>query len=321
MTKYSTSAGPRRLLALVCVLAAAVMIRGAATEPKNDFRFSILGDRTGGHHPGIYPRIWREVDLLAPDFAINVGDSIEGYIKDPKLLAQEANRQWDEVMGTYAHYKEIPMLWTPGNHDIWNAEAQKVYRERTGCEPSYVYKHQSALFIVLDNSRTEDLSPAQYQYLEEQLKANPDARPKFVIFHRPFWIPLIHKGDQTFKLHQLCKQYQVPWVICGHGHQLTYLPFDGVNYLEVGSSGGTIGQRPDGSPAVNVETGRFFHHVLCRVRGSQVRMTVKELGGKDGGGRTFDLSNWRGIKPQFDLKADPYEAEKAAKGDQVDSDR
>ena len=51
---------------------------GAYTEPANDFHFSIVGDRTGAASPGIYERVWREVDALNPAFVINTGDTIEG---------------------------------------------------------------------------------------------------------------------------------------------------------------------------------------------------------------------------------------------------
>ena len=50
----------------------------AVPQPENNFHFSIIGDRTGGANPEIYDRVWREVDLLHPDFVVNVGDTIEG---------------------------------------------------------------------------------------------------------------------------------------------------------------------------------------------------------------------------------------------------
>ncbi len=60
------------LLLLVAVLAC------AAAGPSNDFRFSIVGDRTGGAVAGVYDRVWHDIDLLHPDFVINVGDTIQG---------------------------------------------------------------------------------------------------------------------------------------------------------------------------------------------------------------------------------------------------
>ncbi|MGH8338487.1 MAG: hypothetical protein ACRETL_17045, partial [Gammaproteobacteria bacterium] len=67
----------------------------AVNEPKNDFRFSIVGDRTGGAQPEIYGRVWREIDLLHPDFVINVGDTIEGG-DDARAQAE-----WTELRPTW----------------------------------------------------------------------------------------------------------------------------------------------------------------------------------------------------------------------------
>jgi len=46
---------------LVALLFAAVIGLRALAEPNNDFRFSIVGDRTGTAMPEIYGRIWREM--------------------------------------------------------------------------------------------------------------------------------------------------------------------------------------------------------------------------------------------------------------------
>src|SRR5579863_1559729 len=66
---------------MVRCLAAAIVFASvlSSAEPvKNDFRFSILGDRTGDAQPGVYERIWNEMDAFHPDFVINVGDTIQG---------------------------------------------------------------------------------------------------------------------------------------------------------------------------------------------------------------------------------------------------
>ena len=78
---------------LVLILGAAAITR-SATEPKNDFRFSILGDRTGSAQPEIYGRIWREVDMMHPDFVINVGDTIQG---GKELPQDQIERQWSDL--------------------------------------------------------------------------------------------------------------------------------------------------------------------------------------------------------------------------------
>ena len=71
--------GRRGLSVLIAflVLAGIAGVRGAS-EPQNDFRFSILGDRTGDADAQIYEHIWREMRQFSPDFVINVGDTIQG---------------------------------------------------------------------------------------------------------------------------------------------------------------------------------------------------------------------------------------------------
>lgn len=76
--------------AVVLAAFAAIAVR-AVEEPRNDFRFAILGDRTGGAQPQVYGRVWREIDLMHPEFVINVGDTIQGR-EDAT-----AEQQWREL--------------------------------------------------------------------------------------------------------------------------------------------------------------------------------------------------------------------------------
>src|SRR6202030_724177 len=81
--------------------------RSASNETNNDFRFSILGDRTGDAEPQIYESVWRDVGVLHPDFVINVGDSIQGG-NDATAEAEWRARPpvWDP--------SQLPQFFTPG---------------------------------------------------------------------------------------------------------------------------------------------------------------------------------------------------------------
>src|SRR5262245_30223742 len=185
--------GPRRrrfLAGMFAVLAlGGVAGVRAFTEPKNDFRFSILGDRTGGATPEIYGRIWREVDLLHPDFVINVGDTIQGG-KD-----ETADAEWRDLTQVWERYKHYPLYFTPGNHDVFSEPSLELYKKHTKRTNFYSFNYQDAHFTVLDNSRTLQLSDDQMQFLEADLKANQDRRPKFVFFHKPYWIVFLKVGS------------------------------------------------------------------------------------------------------------------------------
>jgi len=121
-------------------------------DPEN-FQFAIIGDRTGGANAqGTFEMAVGQLNLLQPEFVINVGDIIEGY-SDEKA---ELHAEWDEVDAMLGRL-DMPFFRTPGNHDIANQTAQQVYRERYGAT-HYSFVYNNTLFIVLDsedNSRPE----------------------------------------------------------------------------------------------------------------------------------------------------------------------
>jgi Icc protein len=251
----------RRIYLLAAALAAAAL--AAADSPRNDFRFSILGDRTGDAQPGVYERIWKELDAWHPDFVINVGDTIQG--DDDATAASE----WRALRPLWDRYR-YPIYFTPGNHDIWSAASRVIYEQQTKRPAFYGFDYQNAHFTVLDNSETEDLSDEQMQFLARDLVQNRDRDPKFVFFHRPFWLVPVKFQSSQFPLHQLISRYGVRYVVSGHGHQFVRAVQDGIVYLEAPSSGGKLkGQ--------GFEQGWFFGQVLVTVKGSKIDMKVKPL--------------------------------------------
>ena len=286
---------------LVVFLFGGLVVTRALTEPKNDFRFSILGDRTGGAQPQIYGRVWREVDMLHPDFVINVGDTIQGG-KDAT-----APTEWQELRPLWQRYNHYPLYFTPGNHDVFSDTSRALYEKETGRPSFYSFNYQDAHFTVLDNSRTSDLSADQIEFLEKDLAAHKDRNPKFIFFHKPYWIALLKLGSGEFPLHQVARKYGVQHIISGHGHQFVRIVRDGIAYMEVGSSGGTMQRALE--QGHGFKEGRFYHHVWGRVKGSKVELTIKELDGAKGAGRIFKAEEWDENGPQFDV-GDPAITEK-----------
>lgn len=276
----------------VLLLFGGIITMRAVTEPKNDFRFSIIGDRTGGAQAQIYGRVWREVDMLHPDFVINVGDTIQGG-KDAT-----AENEWMELRPLWERYSHYPLYFTPGNHDVFSDTSRALYEKETKRPSFYSFDWQDAHFTVLDNSRTADLSAAQLQFLEEDLEKNKAKSPKFVFFHKPYWIALVSVGNLDFPLHKIAKKYGVEHVISGHGHQFVRMVRDGVAYMEVGSSGGNMRRALE--MGHGMKEGRFYHHVWGRVKGGKVYFTVKEIDGLKGAGRMFKAEDWDG-GPKFDV--------------------
>lgn len=267
-----------RRIVLACALAVIALLGTVAAEsPENDFRFSIVGDRTGDAQPGVYEQVWREVDAEHPDFVINVGDSIQGGHDST------AASEWQALRQLWNRYR-YPLYLTPGNHDIWSRESLAMYYKQTGQQRFYSFDYQKAHFIVLDNSDAADLSDVlpddQMQFLERDLEQNRGRYPKFVFFHKPLWLIPVKLQNGRFGFHQLITKYGVYFVVSGHGHQYVHERLDGVTYFEAPSSGGKLkGQ--------GFDEGWFYGHIAVLVKGSHVEITVKEIRPPLGQGRVI----------------------------------
>lgn len=131
-------------------------------KPDN-FQFAIIGDRTGGANvEGTFTRAMEQINLLQPEFVINVGDIIEGYTRNKDDL----NTQWEEADAMTSEL-EMPFFYTRGNHDVSYPEADEVWEERYG--PNYYYFiYHNVLFLVLDSEDAPRLEPPPG--MEESIK-------------------------------------------------------------------------------------------------------------------------------------------------------
>lgn len=268
-------------IAALALIAAAVCARITAGAPEagaqeNDFRFAILGDRTGEAHPGVYEQVWREIDGWHPDFVVSVGDTIEGGNDATAASEWRALRQlWERRYATY---------FTAGNHDIWSPRSRAIFEQQAEHPPFYGFNYQNAHFTMLDNSRDREfsfgLSGAQMQFLDRDLEQNRDREPKFVFFHKPFWLIPVKLQSSQFAFHQLIKKYGVSYVVSGHGHQFVREVDDGVTYIEAPSSGGKLKGR-------GFEQGWFYGWIGVTVKGAKVEISVKEIGAPFGQGRRW----------------------------------
>lgn len=270
-------------------LRAAALGAVARAQGANGFRFALIGDRTGTAAPQIYSRVWREVSLFGPDLAVTIGDTIEGG-NDEKMASE-----WREIDALWRRYRRFPAYFVPGNHDIWSPKSKQAFETAVGHPATHSFVHGGALFVILDNSLADELAASQLAYLEKTLEQHKALRPKFVFCHRPTWLLPVRLGNRNFDLHRIGKKYGVDYVISGHGHQLVHLELDGVRYLEIGSSGGSIARGLQ--IGQGFKDGWFYHWIWAQVRDGKVEMTVKEVTGQ---GRVFRLSDWGPAGPLFD---------------------
>ncbi|HEX4181898.1 MAG TPA: metallophosphoesterase [Caulobacteraceae bacterium] len=145
-----------------------------AIPPDNGgpLRFAVIGDNTGVAKPGVFDQAMRQIGWLEPDFILSVGDLIEGYSEDRSQIAQ----QWAVIDASIARSGR-PFLFTPGNHDIDNAETLDAWRERRG-DGHYAFTYKGALFLVLNTEDTPTPMPADtakhFYSLVDLMRTDPD---------------------------------------------------------------------------------------------------------------------------------------------------
>ena len=252
-------------------------------KPDN-FQFAIIGDRTGGANVlKTFDMAMDQLNLLQPEFVINVGDLIEGYSEDKA----ELNAEWDEA-DVMLKKLDMPFFHTPGNHDIANDVAQQVWLDRHGAT-YYNFVYNNVLFIVLDSEdpprvapegikekldiynrlQTEDpakaqemlaefmsdeavvaalgkhveFSDKQVAFVKNTLAQNPDVRWTFLFVHEPAW----EKPSESFKAIQQLVKDRDHTFFGGHLHYYDYDEIDGHEHITMGPAGASFHQDGPGS--------------------------------------------------------------------------
>lgn len=259
MSKFRTDLSVRSTAAVFAfvILMSASLAAGAV-------HFAVIGDRTGGHHPGVYAEVVKEVARLHPDFVMNVGDMIEGYDEDSITIHGE----WQEYMSLLQPLS-VPVHCTVGNHDIWSDMSERLYRQYIG-EPYYSFNYENMHFVVFDNGRWDksaNLPEEEINWLIDDLTANKNAAYTFAFFHKPFWYDAMVNGVPD-TVHNIMVNLGVDAVFSGHYHEYFSGDLDGIQYTGVGSSG---------ADALVAPTGLNYHFVWVTVDDNGIHVSpIKE---------------------------------------------
>lgn len=247
------------------------------SEDPDKFSFAIIGDKTGGGLDKwpVFDRSIDEINILKPDFAIMVGDLIQGNTTDIKQLAAEWKEFWQHESDLI-----VPFLPLPGNHDITNPVMYDYWKEHLGRTYSaFVYK--DCLFITLNteewhNSKYEAwdwekegwFGTAQVKYVTDELAQHPDVRHTFVMLHRPIWL-YESSGWEHIEEALGDRAYTV---FAGHYHNLTLHTRNDRRYFVLSATGG--GLTPQDVP----EAGAFDHYSIVTVDGDEVTVAIIKPG-------------------------------------------
>jgi predicted phosphodiesterase len=268
---------------------------------ENKFTFAVFSDLTGGERKHIFEIAVAQLNLLRPEFIINVGDLIEGGTEDLGEIIQ----QWDSF-DSRASKAIAPVFYVGGNHDLSGSVLQGVWNARLG-QRYYHFVYKNVLFLVLD---TEDNSAERSQeifelrnaaikvaeeegwdafakteyasipengagnvgvdqaaYFEKAIDENPDVLWTFLFMHKAAW----ERGsDSEFIRLENALSEQPYTVFHGHKHAYEHIERLGRDYIRLATTGGV--QLP--------ENGRSMDHVtLVTVDSDGVDIANLEMSG------------------------------------------
>ena len=242
------------------------------SEDADKFTFALIGDKTGGGLDKwhIFDRAISEINSLQPDFAIMVGDLIQGATTDLDQLKTE----WEEFW-RHESPLTVPFLPLPGNHDITNPVMYDYWVEHIGRTYS-AFTYKDCLLILLNTEERHGLpqgledwfGEAQIRYAAEALERHSEVRHTFVLLHKPAWL---HEGSGWDQLEALLGE-RAYTVFAGHAHNLTLHTRNDRRYFVLGATGGRL------NPRDVKEFGAFDHYSIVTVDGNDVTVAIIEPG-------------------------------------------
>ena len=238
------------------------------------FTFAVFSDLTGGERPGIFATAVAQLNLLRPEFIMNVGDLIDGNTTD----LNDIDAQWNSF-DERADRAIAPVFYVGGNHDLTGKVLQDIWDERLG-RRYYHFVYKNVLFLILDTedntpertreifeirkvgvetfmnegeeayAKTEyadlpernsgNLTPEQSGYFAQVIAANPDVRWTFLFMHKAPW----ERAEETnFSVIEEALADRPYTVFHGHMHAYEYLERRGRDYIQLATTGGA--QFPD----------------------------------------------------------------------------
>jgi len=229
-------------------------VNDPALLPDTDqkFNFAIIGDRTGAGPDSwkILDQAIEEINRLQPDFAVMIGDAIEGS----RQSAQNPY-EWEEAF-SHLDALKVPLFLIPGNHDIFNASSYRLWKEKIG-QPYHAFSYRGCRFLFLNTEEShgtgeEGLGTQQMRFIRDEI-VNQPYRHLFLFMHQPMWILDEGLGKQWKEIEKLLQSRSYT-VVAGHLHVLAAKRKDGNLMLIQGPTGGHM--RMQRNPALG-----FFQHI------------------------------------------------------------
>jgi len=235
-----------------------------------DPQFGFYGDTVRPFKESVlYEKAVAIVNQLDPAFVFITGD----FVND-----RHNNSQWEEFIRITAHIKpEIPVYYTPGNHDIGQTPAIEDvvnYKLRLGSD-RFSFMYLDNFFIGLNSSiikaGNKEMESDQMDWLIGELKKSVRSKNTIILSHHPFFIAAPDEAEsysniKPGKRHEyleLFKKYGVDAIFAGHYHNSGAGEYGEIKMITTSAVGKPLGDTPSGIRVVEISEKRINSKYLA----------------------------------------------------------
>ncbi len=213
----------------------------------------------------LYEKAVAEVNRLNPDFVIITGDFVHN---------QHSLEQMQEFMRITAKINpEIPVYYTPGNHDIGlnpDKESLRKYTHRFG-KDRFAFKYKGSLFIGFNTgiikSNMAKKDQRQYRWIKSKLKKGRKADHIILFCHYPFFNNVFDEDEKYSNLSLESRQKYLPMfndhnvraIFSGHYHNNALATYGNIQLVTTSAVGKPLGEAPSGMRVVKIYKDRVEH--------------------------------------------------------------
>jgi len=213
----------------------------------------------------LYEKAVVSINQLKPEFVAITGD----FVHDQK--SEEQIAEFKRI--TSKINADIPVYYTPGNHDIGkipDKESLQKYKKNYGSD-KFSFKHKGVSFIGFNTSfikaKLSKQEKKQFKWLTRKLKQNKDANHIILFCHYPFFNKTIDEPEAYSnigieyreKYLQLFDKYGVDAIFNGHHHNNGLASYGNIQLVTTSALGKPLGKAPSGFRIVIVNSKSIEH--------------------------------------------------------------
>ncbi len=242
-----------------------------------NYRFAVFGDNRPYNNedvqPPVFNKIIREIEIIHPDFAVDVGDFIYGYGANKVRTCEE----YEEFLNAIKPLT-IPFYPVVGNHEVAGFGGQACYKKMLKRPLYYAFNYEKDHFVVLDtnvNTPNGKFTQAQYEWFKADLENSTSVRNIFIFMHKPVYN---ERGKSDWSDKTMSKKvykfinafnelyHNVRVVFEGHEHRYWRKTVNGITYVITGGGGAPLENQP--------QNGGVYHFLLVSVNGTHTKIDV-----------------------------------------------